>query len=89
VTHDLPDQVRQSIEAWAFCVAGALEEGDYIGAIRRAGFSEVNIVARIDHDAETISALAGDMESIPDELARLAPSLAGKASSIKISAVKR
>ena len=88
VTHDLPDQIRQSLEAWAGCVAGALEEDDYLSAIRGAGFSEVNIVARMDYDAQTISALAGDMESIPDELARLAPSLAGKVSSIKISAVK-
>ena len=88
VTHDLPDQVRQSLEAWAFCVAGALEEGDYIDAIRVAGFSDVEIVARVDYDAGTISAIAGEMESIPDELARLAPSLAGRVSSIKIGAIK-
>jgi arsenite methyltransferase len=84
VTHDLPESVRHSLEAWAFCVAGALEEGDYIDAIRAAGFSDVEIVARVDYDAGTISAI----ESIPDELVQLAPSLAGKVSSIKISAVK-
>ena len=88
VTHDLPANVLRSLEAWAFCVAGALEEGDYIEAIRGAGFSEVETVARIDYDAETISAIASEMESVPDGLAALAPSLAGKVSSIKISAAK-
>ena len=88
VTHDLPENVRQSLEAWAFCVAGALEEDDYLDAIREAGFSEVDIVARIDYDTETISAIALEAESVPEELARLAPSLAGSVSSIKISAVK-
>ncbi|MBI5094038.1 MAG: arsenite methyltransferase [Candidatus Hydrogenedentes bacterium] len=65
VTHGLPETARKSLEAWAFCVGGALEEEDYLAAIRGAGF-----------------------KSIPDELARLAPSLAGKVSSIKIGAVK-
>jgi SAM-dependent methyltransferase len=88
VTHDLPQNVRRSLEAWAFCVAGSLEEDDYLDAIREAGFSGVQIVARIDYDEETISAIACETESIPDELARLAPSLAGKVSSIKFSAVK-
>jgi arsenite methyltransferase len=88
VTHDLPENVRRSLEAWAFCVAGALEEGDYLDAIREAGFSDVQVVARIDYDTETIRGVACETESIPDELARLAPALAGKVSSIKISALK-
>jgi arsenite methyltransferase len=84
VTHDLPENVRRSMEAWAFCVAGALEERDYLDAIRAVGFSDVAVVARLDYDAEMIRAI----DAIPDELAQLAPSLAGKASSIKVSAVK-
>ena len=88
VTHDLPDQVRHSAEAWASCIAGALEEDDYLDAIRGAGFSQIEIVARLDYDAETIAAIVHENESIPDELARLAQSLAGRISSIKISAVK-
>ncbi len=88
VTRDLPDQVRHSAEAWASCIAGALEEDDYLDAIRGAGFSQIEIVARLDYDAETIAAIVHENESIPDELARLAQSLAGRISSIKISAVK-
>lgn len=88
VTHDLPEQVRHSVEAWASCIAGAPEEDDYLDAIGAAGFSQIKIVARLDYDQETISAIVDGNESIPDELARLAQSLAGKISSIKISAVK-
>jgi SAM-dependent methyltransferase len=88
VTRDLPDQVRHSAEAWASCIAGALEEDDYLDDIRGAGFSEVEIVARLDYDAETITAIVHENESVPDELARLAQSLAGRISSIKVSAVK-
>ncbi|MCL5105506.1 MAG: arsenite methyltransferase [Armatimonadetes bacterium] len=88
VTHDLPEEIRRSLEAWASCVAGALEEDDYLDAIRGAGFSDVEIVARIDYDEQTISAIVCETESIPDEFASLAPSLAGRVSSIKISAIK-
>lgn len=88
VTHDLPENIRQSLEAWAFCVAGALEENDYLDVIRAAGFSDVEIVARLDYDAETIRSIVNEAGSIPDELACLAPALAGRVSSIKINAVK-
>jgi SAM-dependent methyltransferase len=88
VTHDLPEEVRRSADAWASCVAGALEEDDYLGAIRGAGFSAVDVVARLDYDAEAIKAIVSESEAVPDEIARLAPSLAGKISSIKVSAVK-
>ena len=53
-----------------------------------AGFADVQVVARKDYDAGTISAIACETESVPDELLRLAPALAGKVSSIKISARK-
>ena len=47
-THgELPAQVRQSLEQWAGCVAGALEETVYLDKIRAAGFVEPEVV-RID-----------------------------------------
>ncbi len=88
VTHDLPENVRRNLEAWALCVAGAMEEKDYLDAIRAAGFSEVQVVARIDYDTGAIRTMACETPSLPAELAQLAPSLAGKVSSIKISAIK-
>jgi SAM-dependent methyltransferase len=88
VTHDLPENIRRSLEAWAGCVAGALEEKDYLDAIRKAGFKNVDIVARIDYDEPTLRAMASEVKLIPQEFAGLVSGLVGKISSIKISAVK-
>jgi arsenite methyltransferase len=42
----LPQPIRDSLVAWAGCVAGALEEPDYLGKIRAAGFAEVEVLSR-------------------------------------------
>lgn len=39
----MPAEVRHSVELWAGCVAGALEESEYIGKLERAGFEDVSI----------------------------------------------
>jgi SAM-dependent methyltransferase len=45
-THgELPTQVRQSLEQWAGCVAGTLEETVYLDKIRAAGFAEPKVVS--------------------------------------------
>ena len=40
LTADLPAAERASAEAWAGCIAGALEVGEYLAAVRAAGFAE-------------------------------------------------
>ncbi len=42
---ELPKEIRQSFEAWACCIAGALERRAYLDVIERAGFRNVTIVA--------------------------------------------
>ncbi|MFB0523560.1 MAG: arsenite methyltransferase [Candidatus Bathyarchaeia archaeon] len=42
---ELSEEVRESLEAWAGCVAGALEKGQYLTLIERAGFENVTIVS--------------------------------------------
>lgn len=42
---ELPEDVRQSLEAWAGCIAGALEKQEYLNTIKKAGFRDVTIVA--------------------------------------------
>lgn len=39
----IPQAVRRNIELWAGCVAGALEEQEYIAKLNRAGFEQVSI----------------------------------------------
>jgi arsenite methyltransferase len=39
----LPQALRRSIEAWAGCIAGALDEDEYLRKIRNAGFADVRV----------------------------------------------
>ncbi|MCF6277741.1 MAG: arsenite methyltransferase, partial [Anaerolineales bacterium] len=40
----LPDVIKSSLSAWAGCVAGAMDVGEYVSAIRAAGFVNVELV---------------------------------------------
>jgi len=42
----LPESVRQDMEAWGGCVAGALEAGEYKAGLAAAGFTDVSIRPR-------------------------------------------
>ena len=46
VDGDLPQFIRERMDAWAACIAGALDESVYVGKIRAAGFENVEIVSR-------------------------------------------
>ena len=46
VDGDLPQPIRDSLDAWAGCVAGALDEADYLSKIRAAGFEDVQVLSR-------------------------------------------
>ena len=43
VRGEIPQAVRRNIELWAGCVAGALEEKEYLAKLERAGFEQVSI----------------------------------------------
>jgi arsenite methyltransferase len=45
VDGELPPFIRVSLDAWAGCVAGALEMSDYLGKICAAGFEEVEVLS--------------------------------------------
>ena len=42
---EIPSEIRKNFQAWAGCVAGALDKQEYIDTIKNAGFSNVNVVA--------------------------------------------
>ncbi len=52
---DLPDYVRNSVEAYVRCVGGALRKDQYLNAIRQAGFEEVTVVGESHFPAELIA----------------------------------
>jgi SAM-dependent methyltransferase len=39
----LPQEIRESPELYAGCIAGAIEKNDYLGYIKQAGFIEVEV----------------------------------------------
>ena len=41
---ELPDFIKNSIEAYVGCISGAMMKGDYLAAIREAGFQEVEVM---------------------------------------------
>ncbi len=49
----LPETVRASLNEWAGCIAGSLEENEYVSMLKEAGFSDVKIT-RNYFDDETV-----------------------------------
>jgi SAM-dependent methyltransferase len=43
VRGEVPDEVRQNMLLWAGCVAGALEEKEYISKLAAAGFTGISV----------------------------------------------
>ena len=64
---ELPEEVRQSSEAWAGCVAGALEKSQYLETIRRAGFKNVNIISESTFTIGVSRELRGKIASVQVE----------------------
>ena len=64
---ELPDDVRNSFEAWAGCIAGALERSDYLNKIADAGFQNVKVVSQKPYTIEVSLELRGKIVSIQVE----------------------
>jgi arsenite methyltransferase len=41
----LPDEIKGDPDAWAGCIAGALEQQEYLEKIKKAGFDDVEVVS--------------------------------------------
>jgi arsenite methyltransferase len=78
-------EIRKSVLLWVGCIAGALEENDYLGKLAGAGFEQVEIeptrVYRVDDAREFLSGQGFDVDAI-------APQVDGKFFSAFIRAIK-
>jgi len=67
----LPDEIKSDLNAWAGCVAGALEAKDYIEGIETAGFVDVELTpvymdkSMVDEAVEQLD--LGDVVDCDDE----------------------
>ena len=46
----LPEAVQKSMESWGACVAGALDQRDYVHGLREAGFVDVQVQPKSQTD---------------------------------------
>jgi len=60
----LPEDVKNSFDAWAGCIAGALEKSDYLKKISEAGFKNVKIVSQKSYTIDVSPELRGKIVSI-------------------------
>lgn len=60
ITRGLPRELRESVFAWTGCVAGAMEEEDYLAAVRQAGFQQVEVAGRLELKAHWLSDVVSD-----------------------------
>ncbi|MGH9664716.1 MAG: arsenite methyltransferase [Bryobacteraceae bacterium] len=82
---EVPAEVRQSMLLWVGCIAGALEEYEYIRALAGAGFDSIDVeptrVYNIEDARQFLSGEGIDVDAI-------APQVEGKFMSAFIRAVK-
>jgi arsenite methyltransferase len=57
----LPQEVRQSLAAWAGCVAGAVEAKEYVAMMESVGFRDISIKP-VFFDRETVDSALDDIK---------------------------
>jgi SAM-dependent methyltransferase len=81
----VPPEIRKNLELWVGCVAGALQEDDYVSKLQAAGFADAAVEPwRVYHvdDARAFLAESGV------DVDRMAPEVDGKVASAFIRARK-
>ena len=72
---DLPDMIKESIEAYVGCLAGAVKKDEYLKLITMAGFQNVKVISESSYP---VDAMFENLKVAEDAIA-----------SIKVSAIKR
>lgn len=70
---ELPEEVRKSFDAWAGCIAGALEKNEYLNKIKEAGFADIKIVTQKPYNIDISKELKGKIISIQVEAHKSSP----------------
>ena len=72
---ELPDAIKESIEAYVGCLAGATRKDEYLKLITMAGFQDVEVISESNYP---VDAMFDNLKGAEDAVA-----------SIKVSALKR
>jgi arsenite methyltransferase len=68
---ELPEEIRKSFDAWAGCIAGALEREEYLDTMRKVGFQRVKVVSESSYDIDVSEELRGKITSVKVEAYKL------------------
>jgi arsenite methyltransferase len=80
---DVPAEVRRSMELWVGCVAGALQDNEYVSKLQAAGFAHVEVETWRVYNVNDARAFLTEAGVNVDEIA---PKLEGKVASAFIRA---
>jgi SAM-dependent methyltransferase len=86
----LPDFVKDSIEAYVGCIAGAATKDRYLGAIKSAGFGDVTVIDETVFPLDCMTndptgqAILKSLKGTPEQLKEVQNSI----SSVKVGAIK-
>jgi SAM-dependent methyltransferase len=69
VRGQVPEAVRQSMLLWVGCIAGALEESDYVAKLLAAGFTDVDLEPTRTYDIEDARVFLTEAGIAVDEIA--------------------
>jgi len=64
---EIPEEIKKSFDAWAGCIAGALEKNEYLDTIRKAGFQRIKIVSESSYDIGVSEELKSKIKSVAVE----------------------
>jgi arsenite methyltransferase len=74
VRGSVPEEVRQSMMLWVGCIAGALDENDYLAKLAGAGFEDISIEPTREYDVEdarqSLTQAGIDVDAIAPEVHR-------------------
>lgn len=51
---DLPKQIKESVEAYVGCLAGAIKKDDYLEFIKQAGFQDIKVISEADYPVDAM-----------------------------------
>jgi 2-polyprenyl-3-methyl-5-hydroxy-6-metoxy-1,4-benzoquinol methylase len=68
VRGEIPEAIRRNMELWIGCVAGALEESEYVAKLLRAGFQDVGVeptrIYSVDDARDFLSGHGIDVDAV-------------------------
>jgi len=87
---ELPDFIKESVAAYVGCISGAMLKDDYLGAIKSAGFKDVQVIEDATFPIEsmandpTAQVIMKEMKITPEKVKEIGQAVL----SVKVQAVK-